>query len=108
MRLKIQITGGFLGDARKNWPSNLPAVIQFRFARMRIVKHNKSDKLRMIRWQIAEKRNDVLAVVVSAVRIDFFRGSGFPGNRKSWHGSGGSCSLIAHHAAQRITNLFGS
>jgi hypothetical protein len=60
----------------------------------------------MIGREIAKKRNDILAVVVSAVWIDFLRGPGFPCNRKSRH-SGSSCgSLVAHHAAQSITNLF--
>ena len=55
MRLKIKIAGGLLGNAGKNRPSNEPAVIQFRFARVRIVQHDESDKLRMIRRQIADE-----------------------------------------------------
>ena len=77
MRLKIKIAGGLFGNAGKNRPGNKPAVIQFRFARVRIVQHDESDKLRMIGRQIADERNDILSVVVSAVRIDFLRGSGF-------------------------------
>ena len=108
MRLKVKIAGGLLGNVGKNRPSNKPAVIQFGFARVRIVQHDESDKLRVISRQIADERNDVLPVVVSAVRIDLLRGSGFPGNRKPRHSSSGSGSLIADNAAQRVTNLFSS
>ena len=48
MRLKVEVAGGLLGNVGKNRPSNKPALIQFRFARVRIVQHDKSDKLRVI------------------------------------------------------------
>src|SRR5262245_27167665 len=108
MRLKIKIMGGLLGNAGKNRASNLAAVIQFRCARGRIVKHDESYKLRMVSREIATKRNDILSVVISAVRIDFLRRPSFPGNRKPGHSCGSGGPLIAHNAAQRVTKLFGS
>src|SRR4029453_898852 len=108
MRLKVKSGRALPANVRKNRPSNQPAVVQFGFTRVRIVQHNESDKLGMIGRQIAKKRHYVLPVVVSTVRIDLLRGSGFPGNRKPGHSSGGGGSLVAHNAAQRITNLFGS
>src|SRR5258707_12525013 len=108
MRLKVKVAGALPGDVEKKSPTTTPAVIQFRFARVRIVQHDEPDKLRVISRQIAGERNDILSVVVSAVRIDLLRCSGFPSNRKPGHSSSGGGSLIADNAAQRVTNLFGS
>jgi hypothetical protein len=50
MRLKIKVVGGLFGNAGKYWPGNLPPIIQFRCACVRIIEYDKSDKLRMIGW----------------------------------------------------------
>ena len=47
LRLKIEITRRLLGDAGKDRPGDQPAVIQLRFARVRIIQHHQTDKLRM-------------------------------------------------------------
>src|SRR5262249_60326910 len=90
----------------KTRPATTAAVIQFRFARVRIVQHDESNKLRMIGRQIAEKRNDILPMVISAVWINFLRRPGFPRDRKPGHSGCSGSSLIAHNATQRSTNLF--
>src|SRR5690348_7123112 len=108
MRLKIKIVGGLLGDTRKNRPGNLPAVIQFRRAGMRIVENNESHKLGMICREIAKKRNDILSVVVSALRINFLCRACFSGNCKTGHSSCRGGSLIADNPTQGVPNLFGS
>src|SRR6266536_172842 len=75
---------------------------------MRIIEHDQTDKLRMVRRQIASERDNILPVLISAFRINFLRRSGLARNRKTWNGSGGSGAAIAHYTAQRITDLSGS
>ena len=72
MRLKIEITRRLFSDARENRTGDQTAVIQFRFSRMRVVQHDQTDKFGMIGRQIASERNDVSALIVAAMRIDFF------------------------------------
>src|SRR5205823_9918263 len=50
---------------------------------------------------------DVLSLFISALRINFLRGSGFSSNGKTWHGRGGGRAAVAHDASERITNFFG-
>src|SRR5207247_10715729 len=107
MRLKIEIAGGLLRKMGKDRPRDKPAVIQLRFARVRIIDHHETDKLGMLSPKIASERNDVLSLFISASRINFLRGSGFSSNGKTWHGRGGGCAAVAHDASERITNFFG-
>src|SRR4051812_46775291 len=65
MRLKIEITRRFLGDAREDRPRDETAVIQFGIRRLRVIQDNEPDEFRMIGRQITRKRNDVFAVLVS-------------------------------------------
>src|SRR5207245_4178265 len=107
MRLKIEILGSLLGDPGKDRSRNESAVIQLRFARVRIVEHHKTDKLGTLYRQIADERNTVLSLFISASGINLLRGSGFAGNCKTWDGSGGRRAAIAHDATQRVTNFPG-
>ena len=61
MRLKIEIAGGFLRHARKDGPSNQPAIIQIRVGRVRIVQHHETDELRVFRGKITDKGNDIFS-----------------------------------------------
>ena len=105
MRLKIEITRRFFRDAGKDRAGHQAAVIQFRFARVRIVQHNEPDKFRMIGRQISDERNDILAVFVAAFGIDFLRRAGFARDRETGNSRGRGGAAIAHDTAQRIPDL---
>ena len=107
MRLKIKITGSPLSNARKDRSRDEPAVIQFWFARFRVIQHDNPDKLRMLGWQITAKRNDVFSFFVSTPWIDFLGSSSLTGNSKAGNGGGGRSTAIAYHAAQGVTDLPG-
>src|SRR6266487_3034590 len=77
------------------------------FAHVRIIEHHKTDKLGMLGRQIADERNDVLSVFISAFRINFLRGSGLAGNRKTWNSSGSRSAAIAYDTSERISNFSG-
>src|ERR1041385_3142074 len=47
-RLEIEVTRGFLGDARKDRTRDEAAVIQFRIRRLRVVENNDPDEFRMV------------------------------------------------------------
>jgi len=102
MRLKIKIAGGLLRETGKDRPCYQPAVIQLRFARMRIIEHHETNKLGVLRRKVAGERNDVLSLFISASRINFLRGSGFSSNGKTWHGRGGGCAAVAHDASEKV------
>src|ERR1043166_4117942 len=108
MRLKIKVAGRLLCKTGKDRPCYKPAVIQFWFARVCIIEHHKTDKLRVLGRKIAGERNDVFSLFVSASRINFLRGSGFSSNGKAWHGRGGGCPAVAHNAPERIPDLLRS
>src|SRR5437667_10946364 len=108
MGLKFEIPGSPFGYPEKDRSRNEPAVIQLWFAGVRIVEYHKTDKLRMLGRQIADERNDALSVLISALRIDFLRGRGLAGNRKTWNSSGSRSTAMAYDAAERIPNLRGS
>src|SRR5437867_4272606 len=99
MRLKIEIAGGLLRKMGKDRPRDKPAVIQLRFARVRIIEPHETDKLGMLSRKIASEINDVLSLFISASRINFLRGSGFSSNGKAWHGRGGGGPAVAHDAS---------
>src|SRR5260370_30753872 len=105
MRLKIEITGGSLGNARKDRSRYEPAVIQFWFARLGVIQDDNSDKLRMLGWQVTAKGHDVFAFFVSTPWIAFLGRSGFTGNGKAGNGRGGRSTAIAYHAAQCVADL---
>src|SRR5260370_42253469 len=107
MRLKIEITGGSLGNARKDRSRYEPAVIQFWFARLGVIQDDNPDKLRMLGWQVTAKGNDVFSFFVSTPWIDFLSCSGFTGNGKAGNGGGGRSTAIAYHAAQGVADLPG-
>src|SRR5436309_2010707 len=107
MRLKIKIAGSFLREPGKDRPRDKPAVIQLGFARVRIIEHHQTYKLRMIGGQIPSKRNDVLSLFIPASRINLLCGSCFSSNGKTWYGRGSGGSRIAHDSSERITNFSG-
>src|SRR3989442_11381503 len=99
MGQRREIAGAFLHKLGKVGPAESPAVIQLRFARVRIIEHHETDKLGMLGRKIASERNDVLSLFISASRINFLRGSGFSSNGKAWHGRGGGGPAVAHDAS---------
>src|SRR5216684_7967682 len=107
MRLKIEITRRLLSDSGKDRASDEPAVVQLRLVRVRIVQHNKADKLRMVGGQIAAEGNDILSFFVATFRIDFLGGARFASNGKAGDGGGGGGAAITHDTAQRIADLSG-
>src|SRR5436190_11107195 len=70
LRLEIEITRRFLGDARKDRAGDEAAVIQLGIRGLRIVQDNDPDKFRMVGGKITAKRDDIFSVLISAVRID--------------------------------------
>ena len=107
MRLKIKIPRSPLREPGKDGSCDEPAVIQLRFARVRIIKNYKAYKLWMVSWQISGERNHVLSMFVAASRINLLRGSGFPSNREPRHRCGSRRAGIADDASERITNFSG-
>src|SRR6476646_6172297 len=105
VRLKIEITRRFLGDARKDRAGDEAAVIQFGICRLRVIQNNDPDKFRMVGRKITAKGDDIFPVLVSAVRIDFLRRAGFAGDGETRNRRGSRGAAIAHHAAQRVSNL---
>jgi hypothetical protein len=72
---------------------------------VRIIEHHQTDKLGMVRRQIASERNNILPLLVSPSRINLLCGSGFARNRKTGNSSGGSGTAIAYHTPQGITDF---
>ena len=99
MRLEIEITRRFLGDARKDRAGDEAAVIQLGIRGLRIVQDNDPDKFRMVGGKITAKRDDIFSVLISAVRIDFLRRASLAGDGETRNRCGGRCAAIAHHAA---------
>ncbi len=105
MRLKIEILGSLFSDPGKDRSCNKPAVVQLRFARLRIVEHHKTDELGTLSRQIADERDDVFSLFISAFGINFLGGPGLPGNSKTRNGRRGRSAAIADYASKRITDL---
>ena len=53
MRLQIEITRRFLGDARKDRAGHEAAVIQFGIRGLRVIQNYEPDEFRMVGRQIA-------------------------------------------------------
>src|SRR5436853_1526476 len=82
MRLEIEITRRFFGDARKDRPGDEAAVIQFRIRRLRVVQNDDSDEFRMIGRKITAKRDDIFSVLISTMRIHFLGGASLARDRE--------------------------
>src|SRR5262245_45811772 len=106
MRLKIKIAGGFLRKTGKDRACYKHAVIQLWVARVLIIEHHKTDKLRVLGRKVTGERNDILSLFISASGINFLRSSGFSGDSKTGNGCGGSGPAVAHDAPKRIPNFF--
>src|ERR1041385_6494481 len=104
-RLEIEVTRGFLGDARKDRTRDEAAVIQFRIRRLRVVENNDPDEFRMVGRKITAKRNDIFSVLVSTVRIDFLGCAGFTRDGETRNRCGGGGTAIAHHPAEGVADL---
>jgi hypothetical protein len=74
---------------------------------VRIIEHHQTDKLGMFRREIADERNDILPLLVSASGINLLRGSSFARDRKARNGSSGSGAAVTYNAAQRIADFPG-
>src|SRR5262249_61618370 len=104
---KTRLRGSLSPSREKGPPCSKPAVIQLRFARVRIIEHNKTDKLGVLGRKIAGERNNVFSFFISASRINLLCGSGFSSNGKTWHRGCGGGPAIAHDASECITNFSG-
>src|SRR4051812_3173495 len=81
---EIQVMRRLLGDAREDRRGDHAPVVSAGLG-MRVVHHDQADEFGLLRRQKAHKGNDILAVLVAAVRPHLLRRAGLAGHLESGH-----------------------